>query len=357
MPKTSHYLDRGRKIPLSVELAHALSCATHADGRKIQNAVNLGIFIQQIQYWMDQAQENRDREIDGMKGHIDEDGRLWFYNGIGSWKKNFPFWHRDTIRKLRDELVALGIVKSQVRGKEWDDDDPDPGKSVTWFTLDYDVLDSFQVPPGNFQGGETSEGDPPGNFQEDPPGNFQPQQRVLEESTKKSSKGADAPPTALSSLPGSYDRNQGVVMNPPGRNSPEDEKPKDTEPVGDTDLQLFLSARFGIRSWSAEMVEALLDPMRSSNDSITTRSAEDMFDEVPLFRVWLEEKFAPWFERNGSSKKRLPVMLRGAWDFWADYQSEQTGTPAGKPKKKNNRVIDPNDPIWDDSNFDIPWNR
>ncbi len=177
------------------------------------------------------------------------------------------------------------------------------------------------------------------------------------EKTTESSKGAGAPPAAPSSLPGSYDPNQGRRIPRPGKNSPEDEKPKDSEPVGDTDLQRYLSAQFGIRSWSAEMVEALLDPMRSSNDSITTRSAEDMFEEVDLFRAWLEEKFVPWFERNGSSKKRVAVMLRGAWDFWADYKSDPAGTRNGKPgrkKKKGTEALsNPNDPRWDDSNFDI----
>ncbi|NLF76710.1 MAG: hypothetical protein GX573_13515 [Chloroflexi bacterium] len=142
--RASSTLDDGRKLVLTVELATALSRVKHSDGRVIKNAVNLALFIQQTHYWTCKAQQNRDQGNNGMQGQLDDEGKLWIYNSIASWEKNFPFWASTTIRSLRNDLVKLGLLRVQQRGKDWSEN-PGPGRAVTWYCLDYAAIDALEI--------------------------------------------------------------------------------------------------------------------------------------------------------------------------------------------------------------------
>lgn len=354
----SSNLDTGRKIPVSMEIATALSRARHSDGRKVKNAFNLAGFIQQIQYWTDIAQKNRDMDNDGMKGHIDDEGRLWFYNGMGSWERNFPCWTARTIRRLRDELVSLGIVLSQVRGKEWEDDEPDEGKSVTWFHLNHAGIDALvageEAPPDNSPGVTTLQGGTPDNLTGGTPDNLSPHHRVLTENTKKTTNPAGAGGGGQS-----YDIHVGeVAPTPPGSGEYQEEK-KDKQafqPVGDTDLERFLSARLEIKRWPQDWLDELHRPMTidgQANDA--GLSADDLYRQSRLFRAWVDDEFIPWFldPRKGKRKGDFCKTLRANWRWWTRYEAEQTGIPTNLKGKKKGVGVDPNDPKWDDSNFNI----
>lgn len=322
----SSNLDSGRKLILPVDIAEALSKAKHSDGTAIYNADRLAHFIQQCQYWMDKAQENRDLEVDGMKGHLDEEGRLWFYNGIGAWKKNFPFWSDDTIRRLRDECSALGLVLLKVRGKDWEEKPP-AGKSVTWHSLNYKAIDALR-PPRNLRGGATCEGDPPGNLQGDPPSNLLPQQRVLPESTSAKSNTGSGDPASL------LDPNFGKELDgDAGDEHPSRQPEKKGSAIPDdyTPLARFLCELLGQGKLAKAALEKLDQPGRSEDleEPLTPNEMYDLVGDDGFTHVhyerWITEEVIPWWSEKakGGGSSSLAGAVRD-YDWYERWLGDNT---------------------------------
>jgi hypothetical protein len=372
MTNLSALLDKGRKIPVCVAVADALSRTRRRDGRKINNAVHLTLFIQQIQYWLDKAEENRRLGNDGMKSHLDENGRLWVYNGLGGWKRNFPFWNEDTIRRLRNELVELGIILVQERGKDWSEN-PAVGMSTTWYSIDYEALDALEQPADNpadgqneeekeeisslnLEGDATCEGEAPSNLQGGTPGNLPPHHRVLSESNLESSRPAGAAPAATE-LYDKKPRREKAHRRTRYNREEKSEKRQEEEfnGVGTTNLQVLLSKEFHITDWPKSWQELLNKPMtnqgKPNEDGLC---AEALYDQSEVFRSWVTDELIPWMKREKRPRKILCSTIQSKWDWWIEYREEHTGTP--RPSQKNKRDVatfDHDDPMWDQSNFDF----
>lgn len=85
--------------------------------------VNEAIVLQQVQYWISRSENIRD-------------GRAWVYKTYPEWKKEFPFWSEDTIRRTIRRLEVAGILLST------DTYNKIPTDRTKWYSVDYDVLNS-----------------------------------------------------------------------------------------------------------------------------------------------------------------------------------------------------------------------
>lgn len=93
--------------------------------------------VQQIHYWLE--------EHAGKSSHF-RSGRTWTYNSTKNWRKNFPFWGEDKIKKLLIKLESLGVVLSR------NDMNQNKYDRTKWYSIDYlkleqKVRDFFFVGP------------------------------------------------------------------------------------------------------------------------------------------------------------------------------------------------------------------
>ena len=59
--------------------------------------LNEAIILQQIQYWIKKSEHRFD-------------GKIWIYNSVSQWKKQFPFWSESTIDRTLKSLNKLGLL-------------------------------------------------------------------------------------------------------------------------------------------------------------------------------------------------------------------------------------------------------
>jgi hypothetical protein len=90
--------------------------------------LNEAILVQQLHYWM----------VNPKIGKVIE-GKHWIFNTIEQWQENFPFWSRNTIRRVLDKLEQKKIIKSGNHNKLTLD-------HTKWYTLDYGALAEYQRP-------------------------------------------------------------------------------------------------------------------------------------------------------------------------------------------------------------------
>lgn len=87
--------------------------------------LNEAIVLQQIHYWL----QTKPHEIDG---------KLWTYNTLDEWQKNFPFWSKRTIQRILKRLEQEGLIKSEKINKHQYD-------QTKWYTINYDNLPKVEL--------------------------------------------------------------------------------------------------------------------------------------------------------------------------------------------------------------------
>lgn len=80
--------------------------------------LNEAIIVQQLHYWL------------RTNPHY-HDGRRWIYNTYPQWKKNFPFWSVDTIKRTILRLEKEGIIETTDRYNTNSSD------RTKWYTINY----------------------------------------------------------------------------------------------------------------------------------------------------------------------------------------------------------------------------
>jgi DnaD and phage-associated domain len=98
--------------------------------------LNETIIINQIHYWVKKS-----------KNIIE--GRYWVYNTYESWQKQICFLSESTIKKTIKKLEGMGIIKSGNFNKSKID-------KTKWYTIDYEVLQSFYEEAEETSGGKIS---------------------------------------------------------------------------------------------------------------------------------------------------------------------------------------------------------
>jgi hypothetical protein len=98
------------------------------------------ILVQQIHYWLEVAKENSQNY---------HDGHVWTYNSAKEWRKQFPFWSEETIRRRLHGLTKKGILIIGNYNKLNID-------RTLWYRVDYEVLSRFLQTVGMERKEETS---------------------------------------------------------------------------------------------------------------------------------------------------------------------------------------------------------
>lgn len=89
--------------------------------------LNETIVLQQINYWL---------EVNKKKNHNFKDGKYWTYNTIEEWREEFPFWSKETVKrifkKLRDmKLLIIGNYNNMKMDR------------TLWYSINYVELDKL----------------------------------------------------------------------------------------------------------------------------------------------------------------------------------------------------------------------
>lgn len=87
------------------------------------------IFLQQLHYWLETS------------GHIQDDGRKWYFNTYENWSQQFPWWNIGTVRRLVNNLRAAGLILTTTRFNRMAID------NTLWYAIDYARLDQLTTPP------------------------------------------------------------------------------------------------------------------------------------------------------------------------------------------------------------------
>jgi hypothetical protein len=86
--------------------------------------LNESIVLQQIHYWL-QVKESTGKDF--------IDGHYWVYNSYRQWNEQFPFWHKDTVKRTFQHLEDNGLlISGNFNTKKFD--------RTKWYTINYDAL-------------------------------------------------------------------------------------------------------------------------------------------------------------------------------------------------------------------------
>lgn len=85
--------------------------------------LNEAIILQQIQYWVKKSEHNFD-------------GKIWIYNSVSQWKKQFPFWSESTIDRTIRSLDKLGLLFIGNYNRDRRD-------RTKWYSINYSQLDNI----------------------------------------------------------------------------------------------------------------------------------------------------------------------------------------------------------------------
>lgn len=85
--------------------------------------LNEAIILQQIQYWIKKSEHRFD-------------GKIWIYNSVSQWKKQFPFWSESTIDRTLKSLNKLGLLFIGNYNRDRRD-------RTKWYSINYLQLDSI----------------------------------------------------------------------------------------------------------------------------------------------------------------------------------------------------------------------
>jgi len=89
--------------------------------------LNEAIVLQQVHYWI-QVNKNAGRNF--------HEGRYWTYNTYEEWNEQFPFWSKETIKRVFKKLRNMKlIIVDRFNVYQMD--------RTLWYTIDYDMLNSI----------------------------------------------------------------------------------------------------------------------------------------------------------------------------------------------------------------------
>ena len=89
--------------------------------------LNEAITLQQLHYWAGSTSSG-----------VDHDGRRWIYNSHQEWKKQFPFWKIDTIKRNFASLKEKGLILVEQLAKSKHD-------RTNYYAIDYAALDKKEA--------------------------------------------------------------------------------------------------------------------------------------------------------------------------------------------------------------------
>lgn len=86
--------------------------------------LNEAIVLQQVHYWL---------QVKKSAGKDYIDGHYWVYNSYPQWNEQFPFWHKDTVKRTFQHLEDNGLlISGNFNTKKFD--------RTKWYTINYDAL-------------------------------------------------------------------------------------------------------------------------------------------------------------------------------------------------------------------------
>ncbi len=86
--------------------------------------LNEAIILQQIHYWLRGSNHRHE-------------GRIWVYNTVEGWTKQFPFWSQSTVWRTLKSLETKGLILSVDRGSKI--------RSEYWYTVCYESLKDLEA--------------------------------------------------------------------------------------------------------------------------------------------------------------------------------------------------------------------
>jgi hypothetical protein len=94
----------------------------------VKIGLNEAIVLQQLHFWL------KKYEVD--KEHI-KDGRTWIYNSTSQWQENFPWWSKETIKRILVNLRKMKLVDATDKFNSMKID------KTLWYTINYEVCDAL----------------------------------------------------------------------------------------------------------------------------------------------------------------------------------------------------------------------
>lgn len=104
--------------------------------------VNEAIFIYNLDYWICHNKANRTNF---------RNGRYWTYNSMKAYAELFPFWTVRQIRHIIETLRDKGVILTDKFNEESRD-------QTLWYTLNYDLLQNWQMHLPNLANGNAKNG-------------------------------------------------------------------------------------------------------------------------------------------------------------------------------------------------------
>ena len=112
--------------------------------------LNEAIILQQVHYWI---------EFNKKEGKNFHEGRYWTYNTYEEWHEQFPFWSKETIKRVFKRLRNMKIIiVDRFNVSQMD--------RTLWYTIDYDALNSIMKVSNNSD--NNSQVDPMDKTQNEP---------------------------------------------------------------------------------------------------------------------------------------------------------------------------------------------
>jgi len=112
--------------------------------------LNEAIVLQQVHYWL---------ELNKKEGKNFHKGRYWTYNTYEEWHEQFPFWSKETIKRVFKRLRDMKlIIVDRFNVYQMD--------RTLWYTIDYDRLNSIMNVSNDSD--SNSQYDPMDNTQNEP---------------------------------------------------------------------------------------------------------------------------------------------------------------------------------------------
>jgi hypothetical protein len=90
----------------------------------VEVGLNEALILQQLHYWL-------------QRSCVERDGHRWVWNSYEDWQRQFPFWHRDTIKRAFLTLRRRGLVITRKNPER-------PGDRTNWYRIDYARLEQVE---------------------------------------------------------------------------------------------------------------------------------------------------------------------------------------------------------------------
>ena len=91
--------------------------------------LNESIIVQQIEYWI-----NINKKADKKDNY--KDGFFWTYNSVKKWTEQFPFWSKETVKRILNKLREKEILITGNYNKEIYD-------KTLWYRINYSKLNEL----------------------------------------------------------------------------------------------------------------------------------------------------------------------------------------------------------------------